>query len=127
MKNVLEILREWMNGINTADIEKLVNLYDKQAVLIPTFSSRLLDTNEKIRDYFNKVGSKKDLIITLHEKTVNTQEIGNQLFCVSGIYKWCFSIDDEPLTFEARFSYIFDLKKSSPILNHHSSQIPRSL
>lgn len=127
MKNTLDVLKEWMNGINTGNLEKLINLYDKEAVLIPTFSSRLLDTNEKIRDYFKKVSVKENLSISLHDKTVKIQEIGEQLFCVSGIYKWCFSIDKEPLTFEARFSYIFDLKKSSPILNHHSSQIPRSL
>ena len=127
MKNILEVLKEWMDGINTGNLEKLINLYDKEAVLIPTFSSRLLDTNEKIRDYFEKVSTKEDLSISLHDKTVKIQEIGERLFCVSGIYKWCFSIDNEPLTFEARFSYIFDLKKSSPILNHHSSQIPRSL
>ena len=127
MKNALDVLKEWMDGINTANIEKLVNLYDKEAVLIPTFSSRLLDTNEKIKDYFEKVGVKDNLSISLHEKTVKIQDLGERIFCVSGIYKWCFSIDDEPLTFEARFSYIFDLKKSSPILNHHSSQIPRSL
>ncbi len=127
MKNILEVLKEWMDGINTGNLEKLINLYNKEAVLIPTFSSRLLDTNEKIRDYFEKVSAKDDLSISLHDKTVKIQEIGERLFCVSGIYKWCFSIDNEPLTFEARFSYIFDLKKSSPILNHHSSQIPRGL
>ena len=127
MINALDVLKEWMDGINTGDIEKLVNLYDSNAVLIPTFSNRLLDSNEKIKDYFEKVGTKDNLSISLHEKTVKVQELDNELYCVSGIYKWCFSIDDEPLTFEARFSYVFDLKKSSPILNHHSSQIPRSL
>ena len=127
MKNALEILKKWMYCINTVDVEKLVNLYDKNAVMIPTFSNRLLDNPEKIRAYFEKVGSKKDLSISLHENTVHIQEVGNEIYCISGIYTWCFCIDDEPLTFEARFSYVFDLKKESPILNHHSSQIPRSL
>jgi len=127
MKNALEVLKEWMDGVNTANIEKLVNLYDEEAIMIPTFSNRILNNQEKIRDYFEKVGAKKDLSITLHDKTVHTQELGDQLFCISGIYKWCFSIDEEPLTFEARFSYVFDLKRSRPIINHHSSQIPRSL
>jgi len=31
------------------------------------------------------------------------------------------------LNFEARFTYVVDLSKASPIMQHHSSQIPRML
>jgi len=127
MNKALEILQEWMKGINTADVEKLLSLYNDEAVLIPTFSNRLLDTKEKIKDYFEKVGSKEQLSIALHDNTVITQEVGKDLFCVSGIYNWRFDIDGELFNFEARFSYIFDLTKEKPILHHHSSQIPRTL
>ena len=127
MNKALDVLKEWMNGINTKDVEKLANLYDETAFLIPTFSNRLLNTPEKIREYFEKVGEKDQLSITLHEKTLNIQELGNELYTLGGLYKWEFAIDDELLAFEARFSYVFDLKKESPILHHHSSQIPRSL
>ncbi len=122
-----DILREWMHGINTADVEKLTALYDEKAVLFPTFSNRILETPEKIRDYFEKVGDKEALSITLHDKTVITQELGEQQYCLSGIYTWRFSIDGEPYNFEARFTYVFDLSKDSPIIHHHSSQIPRML
>lgn len=127
MNTPLDVLNEWMHGINTGDVEKLLGLYDENAVLIPTFSNRLLNTHEKIKDYFEKVGQKEALSITLHDKTVQVQNIGENLYATSGIYAWHFSIDNEPLTFEARFSYVIDLAKNSPILNHHSSQIPRSL
>ena len=127
MNKALEVLQEWMKGINTADVEKLLGLYNDKAVLIPTFSNRLLDTKEKIQDYFEKVGSKKQLSITLHENTVITQELASNVFSISGIYNWKFEIDGELYNFEARFSYIFDLNKEKPILHHHSSQIPRML
>lgn len=127
MSKALKVLEEWMDGINTADVEKLANLYDKEAFLIPTFSNRLLNTPEKIREYFEKVGQKEQLSIELHEKTLNIQELGNDVFTLGGLYKWQFAIDGELLAFEARFTYVFDLKKESPILHHHSSQIPRSL
>ena len=32
---------------------------------------------------------------------------------------------DEVVTVEARFTYVLDLSLTSPILHHHSSQLPR--
>jgi len=127
MNKSLDVLQVWTEGINSGNINKSINLYNKKAVLIPTFSNRLLDTNDKIRDYFNKVAQKENLSITVHENTIINQEIGNHIFCLTGNYNWCFSIDGELFNFEARFSYVFDLSKESPIISHHSSQIPRTL
>lgn len=127
MNKALDILQEWIKGINTADIDKLLNLYNEKAVLIPTFSNRLLDSNNKIKDYFEKLASKERLSIELHRNTILVQEIRKDLFSLSGIYKWQFAIDGELFSFEARFSYIFDLNSKNPIIHHHSSQIPRTL
>jgi len=127
MNKPIDILQKWIDGINSADTEKLINLYDEKAVLIPTFSNRILDTKEKIREYFEKVGNKEQLSISLHDNTVITQEIQPHIFAITGIYNWCFAIDGELFNFEARFSYLIDLLKESPIINHHSSQIPRTL
>jgi hypothetical protein len=128
LKSPQDVLEQWMQAVNNGDIESLLALYDIQAVLIPTFSNRLLDTPDKLRDYFEKLGSREDLSIALHEKTVIVQEIDNQnVYSLSGIYNWRFDIDGELFNFEARFSYVIDLSKPSPILHHHSSQIPRML
>jgi hypothetical protein len=123
-----DVLEQWMQAVNNGDIECLLALYDSQAVLIPTFSNRLLDTPDKLRDYFEKLASREDLSIALHEKTVIVQEIDSQdVYSLSGIYNWRFDIDGELFNFEARFSYVIDLSKPNPILHHHSSQIPRML
>ncbi|WP_072681792.1 nuclear transport factor 2 family protein [Arcobacter sp. LA11] len=127
MNKARYILQKWIDSINSADTKKLLSLYNEKAVLIPTFSNRLLDTKEKIKEYFGKVGKKKQLSISLHDNTVITQEIENQIFAITGIYTWRFAIDGELFNFEARFSYLLDISKNSPILNHHSSQIPRTL
>ena len=95
--------------------------------MIPTFSNRLLNTSDKQSDYFEKLASREELSVTLHEKTLLVQELQNYIFTLSGIYNWRFNVDGEPINFEARFSYTFDLNKPSPILHHHSSQIPRML
>lgn len=127
IKNPKDILEQWMKAVNDGNVESLLSLYDNEAVLIPTFSNRLLNTPEKLRDYFEKLGSREELSIALHEKTLIIQELGNQIYSLSGIYNWRFAVDGELLNFEARFSYLIDLSKPNPILHHHSSQIPRML
>lgn len=122
-----DVLEQWMQGVNDGNVESLLSLYDNDAVLIPTFSNRLLNTADKLKDYFEKLGNREDLSIALHEKTLITQELGNQIYSLSGIYNWRFAVDGELLNFEARFSYVIDLSRPNPILHHHSSQIPRML
>lgn len=123
----LEILNQWVEAVNQGDISKLISLYDNSAVLIPTFSNRILDTPEKIREYFQKLGSREDLSITLHESALSIQSLTDKLYTINGIYNWRFKIDGEVLNFEARFSYIVNLEMASPIIHHHSSQVPRML
>ena len=122
-----EVLMKWMCAINEGDIEGLLSLYDKNAILIPTFSNRLLNDSIKIRDYFNKLGNYKELSIALHEKTLNVQPIDQNKFALCGIYCWRFIVEEELLSFEARFSYFVDISLERPIIHHHSSQIPRML
>lgn len=127
MKSPRDVLEQWMQSVNNGDVKRLLGLYDKQAVLIPTFSNRLLNTPDKLQDYFEKLGKREDLSIALHEKTLIIQNLPNEISLLSGIYNWRFAIDGEVLNFEARFSYVLDLSKPNPILHHHSSQIPRML
>ena len=125
MNKVNAILRQWIDAVNRQDISALAALYDPAAVLIPTFSNRVLDTPEKIRDYFEKLGRREQLSIALHENTLMVQILPQELCILNGIYNWRFKVDGELLNFEARFSYLMDLSRPSPILHHHSSQIPR--
>lgn len=127
MREPEDVLKEWMKAVNKGDIEGLLALYHEKAVLIPTFSNRLLTKPEKIREYFEKLGSREELSIALHEKTLILQSIQNEICALHGIYCWRFVVEGELLSFEARFSYILDLTLSSPIIHHHSSQIPRML
>ena len=104
MKTPQDVLEQWMQAVNNGDVEGLLGLYDSQAVLIPTFSNRLLNKPDKLRDYFEKLGSREELSIALHEKTLIVQELKNPIFSLSGIYNWRFIVDGELLNFEARFN-----------------------
>lgn len=127
MKKVKHIIHKWLKAVNKGELENLISLYDRKAVLIPTFSNRLLKNPEDIREYFIKLGSREKLSVDLHEKTLIIQKLKDNLYTACGIYCWRFSLDGEQLSFEARFTFIFDLLLTSPILQHHSSQIPRTL
>ena len=123
----MDNLDQWLQAVNHVDIEKILALYDKTAVLIPTFSNKFLNTHDKIRDYFEQLGSCAELSITLHEKTLFVQALQNETFILIGIYNWRFKVDGELLNFEARFTYVIDLSRLNPIIHHHSSQVPRML
>lgn len=121
------VIKEWMLLVNKGDIERLLALYDEHAVLIPTFSNRVLSNPKSIREYFERLFSREEISIALHENTLIVQRIKDELYSLCGIYCWRFAIDGELFSFEARFSYMLNLALPSPILHHHSSQIPRML
>lgn len=52
MKQPRQILNHWMDAVNSENLEGLLALYDDTAVLIPTFSNRLLSKPEALREYF---------------------------------------------------------------------------
>jgi hypothetical protein len=122
-----EFLKAWMDRVNNAELEPLLAMYNKDAVLIPTFSNRLLAKPQTIREYFERLFAREELSLALHEKTLITQNIQGEAWSMCGIYCWRFAIDGELLNFEARFSYLLDLGQAAPILHHHSSQIPRMI
>lgn len=127
LKSSKEVLNLWLQAVNRGNVDSLLGLYNRDAVLIPTFSNRVHDTPEKLREYFEKLGSREELSVALHERTLTTQHLKDDVYALSGIYNWRFSIEGELLNFEARFSYVLDLSRPAPILHHHSSQIPRTL
>jgi hypothetical protein len=121
------VLKTWMQAINAGDLERVLALYNEKAVLIPTFSNRLLDRPEKIREYFERLCLRDELSLAFHEKTLIVQSVQDEVHSLCGIYCWRFAVEGELLSFEARFSWLVNLALPSPILQHHSSQIPRTL
>jgi len=65
--------------------------------------------------------------VQLHEKTLIVQDFSPHLHSESGIYDWHFELEGEILDFEARFTFTIDLNLSSPIVHHHSSQVPQAI
>ncbi len=120
-------LDEWANRVGERDLEGVLGMYDTAAVLIPTFSNRLLSGRERIRGYFEVLCSRDGLAISLHPKPRLITPLADGRHALAGIYRWRFAVEDVLLDFEARFSFLLDLGRAAPILHHHSSQIPRTL
>ncbi|MDA0791989.1 MAG: DUF4440 domain-containing protein [Proteobacteria bacterium] len=125
--NPRAVLDAWQQGVNDRNVEALISLYDDGAILLPTFSSRTMRTPEAVKQYFVQLGARNGLHVGLHERTLRIQEMGDRIACLSGIYRWEFEVDEEPLSFEARFTFTVDLARGAPIIHHHSSQVPRDL
>ena len=121
------VLDVWTSGVNSGALDQVVELYDEGAVLLPTFSNRSLSDSPRIKEYFEKLFRHEEVQVSLHEKTLVTQALSESIYSMSGIYRWEMEIDGEPLSIEARFSYVLDLESPTPIMHHHSSQVPRML
>lgn len=126
-QNPNDLLNEWAGLVNERNLDGVLAKYDESAVLIPTFSNRLLNTPQRIREYFETLCSRDGLLLSLHERPRLSTPISGGLYALAGIYRWRFAVEGEPLDFEARFTFVLDLERPSPILNHHSSQVPRML
>lgn len=126
-KDSREVIRLWIEAVNSRDLDRLLALYAQQCNLLPTFSPHTLRDSASRGDYFRLLSSRPGMGVSLHDKTVQVQTARPGLEIASGIYRFQFEIDGEPLVFEARFSFLVDLTRSAAILHHHSSQIPRTL
>ena len=117
----------WADNVNDMNAESLLDLYDKQATLMPTFSPHTVGDRAALISYFDQLFSRDSLSVTLQEDTVGAFHLVDQLDLVFGVYSFAFEVDRTLLNFPARFTFVLDLGRSAPILHHHSSQIPKML
>lgn len=123
----LSVLQLWMAAINSGNSKAAGDLYAEKALLFPTFSSHALRTPEERFGYFDLLTKREQLQVTLHERTLHLNSLSEEHQVLCGIYRFSFVVDEQPLNFEARFSFLLDLEQQAPILHHHSSQVPRGL
>jgi hypothetical protein len=123
----MDVLQAWIDAVNSLQIETVLGLYSTDHVLLPTFSPHMMRDDASTRQYFDQLGSRKGLMVRIHPRTLTEQVLNEHCSVLCGIYTWSFEIDDEPLSFASRFTYVIDLQEDQPIRHHHSSQLPRTL
>ena len=122
-----EVLSHWVSRVCGGSPSDIAALYHPNAVLIPTFSPHTVTTPEGILNYFSQLATRQGMGVRLHNKALRTQPLSETLHTISGIYSFEFEVDTVLLSFPSRFTFVVDCALKTPIIHHHSSQVPRNL
>ena len=126
-KNPEEVLFQWVSRVCSGNPDNIAALYHESAVLVPTFYPHTVITTEGVRNYFGQLATRDGLGVRLHNKALRKQSLSDTVHTLSGIYSFEFEVDQVLLSFPSRFSFMVDISLATPILHHHSSQVPRNL
>jgi uncharacterized protein (TIGR02246 family) len=122
-EDVAAATQAWVDAFNSRDPERVVALYDPEAVLWGTVSPTLRDTPASIRDYFKGMPSQPQLRVALGDQRIR---VYGPVAINSGYYTFSNVRDGQPVTFPARFSLTFQERDGRwMIVDHHSSAMPR--
>ena len=115
-----QYLDNWISTLKTKDPKKMVSLYHKNAVLLPTLDSSIRNTHDKIEEYFKSFLAKGPVC---NVQEIQSFELSDSSVSVVGHYG--FSFNDKSSA-NARFTYIFtkDSLGKWAITHHHSSLQP---
>ena len=119
-----EILNNWQQHLNEANLSAVLKLYDEKCVLIPTFSSEILTDHEQIKEYFFKVIEVQKGKVEFQPNSISEQQVGENMYLLIGKYFFHLMEKEKIL---ARFSFLVNLLSENPILHHHSSRIISNL
>ena len=114
-----KILKSWQYYLNEGNLSGILKLYDKNCLLIPTFSSEILKDQEQIKEYFIKVIEVQKGKVEFQPNSISEQKFGKNIYLISG--KYFFNILDKE-EIPARFSFILNHLSKNPIIHHHSSR-----
>lgn len=117
------VLKNWIKYVSKQDLEKVVDMYAEDGILLGTFSDVVRKGKKDIEDYF-KFFLKKNPSAELVQ--IERHIINDNNFTVCGFYDFeVDSEDDNRVISKARFSFVFQKQDELfKILSHHSSIMP---
>lgn len=112
---------QWNAALQTLDPDIVVDLYAKDAVLLPTISNAVRHNHSEIRDYFVEFLKRRPCGKI---KESNVRDLG-ETAVHSGVYTFEFSVNGETSEARCRFTYVYRKDGDSwKIIEHHSSLMP---
>ena len=116
--NVSSLFEVWNNALQTGDPIKVAELYEPNAILLPTVSNKVRHNHEEIVDYFVHFLAKGP------EGKVDESNVRTfgDIAINSGVYTFTFK---DGSSVQARFSYVYRWNGQDwRIIEHHSSAMP---
>ncbi len=122
-EDVAAATQAWAEGMTSHDIERVVALYDSDAVLWGTRSPTVRATPQTVRDYFNLLktvpASYKAVLGEQHIRIYGDMAINTGNYTFSEIH------DGKEVLRPARYSFVYHNRGGRwLIVDHHSSAVP---
>ena len=112
----------WADAFTAHDLERILALYDAEAVLWGTVSPTLRDNPAAIRDYFKGLPGRPQAKVVLGEQRVR---VYGETAINTGYYTFSDMRDGQPVTVPARFTFAYRQRDGRwMIVDHHSSRVP---
>ena len=116
---IRSLFDHWNTAIQTGKANNVVELYDTNAILLPTISNKVRKTHAEIEDYFVAFLAKGP-IGRIDDS--NVRIFGN-VAINSGVYTFTFT---DGSSVKARFTFVYHLiGQDFKIVEHHSSAMPQ--
>jgi len=122
---IAAITQAWSEGMTSHDVDRVVALYDSEAVLWGTRSPTLRDNPTTVRDYFNILRT----VPPSYKAVLGEQRIRvyGDMAINTGTYTFSEVRDGKEIIRPARFSFVFRKRNGHwLIIDHHSSAVPTS-
>jgi len=116
------IIEQWVDHFNNADMKAILSLYDDNATLLPTFLPKLLASNNEIKGYFD-VAFNGGASVEINVEDAISKELPGNIFLMTGSYVFCLGSKGGK-KYLSWYSFLIDLSDDSPIMHHHSSRVP---
>ena len=122
-EDVAAATQAWIDAVTSHDIERVLALYDSDAVLWGTRSPKLRDNNAMVRDYFNILGK----VPPSYKAVLGEQRIRiyGDVAINTGTYTFSEVRDGKEIVRPARYSFVYSNRGGRwLIVDHHSSAVP---
>jgi uncharacterized protein (TIGR02246 family) len=114
----------WRSALSDGNVDDIVKLYDKDAVLLATLAPKPLTTQDERKDYFARLTAKPKLSATVDAEYIKLLDEDNAV--ISGLYTFRFEEDGKNIEIPARYSFVYKKENGSwMIAEHHSSKVPQ--
>ncbi|MGW4465562.1 SgcJ/EcaC family oxidoreductase [Micromonospora sp. NPDC004704] len=121
-RQIRNLFKGWDEALATGDPAKVADRYAPDAVLLPTVSNEVRKTRAGIVDYFDHFLEKKPRG-TIKDSTVKI--LSDRAAIDTGVYEFTVTEGGAAGKVEARYTFVYELRKGEwLIVNHHSSQLP---